>query len=108
MIPDLKIYKGKEVEKTYHIEEVDLLFGVVEDVIDALNLDGLQSGDTNEIIAAVIKAKNQIRPMLMDIFDGLTAEEVRRVRLNNLAEVIVGIANYYFSEVFRINGDEKN
>ena len=42
MIPDLKIYKGREVEKTYHVEEIDLLFGVVEDIIDALNLDSLQ------------------------------------------------------------------
>ena len=31
MIPDLKIYNGRKVEKTYHVEEIDLLFGVVDD-----------------------------------------------------------------------------
>ena len=61
MIPDLKIYHGRKIEKTYHAEEIDLQFGVVEDIIDALDLDSLQGNDAGAIIAAIVKAKNQIR-----------------------------------------------
>ena len=32
MIPDLKIYNGREVKKTYHTEEVNLEFGVLENL----------------------------------------------------------------------------
>lgn len=108
MIPDLKIYKGREVEKVYHVEEIDLMFGVVEDIIDALNLDSLQSGSTKEILSAIIKAKGTLKPMLMDVFDGLTADEIRRTRSQNVSEVIIGIANYYFNDVFKINDERKN
>lgn len=108
MIPDLKIYNGKKVEKTYHVEEIDLLFGVVEDIIDALDLDNLQSGNTQEIISAIIKAKGTLKPLLMDVFDGVTADEIRRTRTQNITEVIVGIANYYFKDVLRANDEAKN
>lgn len=108
MIPDLKIYKGREVEKVYHVEEIDLMFGVVEDIIDALNLDSLQSGSTKEILSAIIKAKGTLKPLLMDVFDGLTADEIRRTRSQNVSEVIIGIANYYFNDVFKINDERKN
>lgn len=108
MIPDLKIYKGREVEKVYHVEEIDLMFGVVEDIIDALNLDSLQSGSTKEIMSAIIKAKGTLKPLLMDVFDGLTADEIRRTRSQNVSEVIIGIANYYFNDVFKINDERKN
>lgn len=107
MIPDLKIYSGRSVEKTYHVEEIDLEFGVVEDVIDALKIDSLQRGDAAEIVAAVIGAKNQVRPLLMDIFDGLTADEVRHTRLKNLTEVVAGIVNYFYAELGTV-ANEKN
>lgn len=108
MIPDLKIYHGRKIEKTYHAEEIDLQFGVVEDIIDALDLDSLQGNDAGAIIAAIVKAKNQIRPLLLDVFDGLTTEEARRTRMNNLVEVVSGIANYYLTEILHIRADEKN
>ena len=95
----LHIYEGRKVVKTYTAESVDLSFGVIEDVIDALDFESMKTGDNKEIAKMLIKCKDQIKPFLMDIFDGLTAEEVRHTRTQNLIDVFRGLYNYAVSEL---------
>ena len=40
----LPIYQKKEIVKTYEADTYDLMFGVLEDVADAIKLDELKSG----------------------------------------------------------------
>ena len=47
----------------------------------------------------LIKCKDQIKPFLMDIFDGLTADEVRHTRTQNLIDVFRGLYNYAVGEL---------
>lgn len=95
----LHIYEGRKVVKTYTAESIDLSFGVIEDVIDALDFENMKTGDNKEMAKMLIKCKDQIKPFLMDIFDGLTAEEVRHTRTQNLIEVFRGLYNYAVSEL---------
>ena len=95
----LHIYEGRKVVKTYTAESVDLSFGVIEDVIDALDFENMKTGDNKEMAKMLIKCKDQIKPFLMDIFDGLTADEVRHTRTQNLIDVFRGLYNYAVSEL---------
>ena len=64
----LKIYKGKKVEKEYKTDTIDCSFGVVEDILDALDFESMKNGTNAEIAATVIKCSKQLKPFLKDIF----------------------------------------
>ena len=44
----------------------------------------------------------------MDIFDGLTAEEIRRVQIQDIIKVFKDLYRYATNEIAQIAGDEKN
>lgn len=87
----LHIYEGRKITKTYTAESIDLSLGVIEDVIAAFDFEHIDINDKTAMIKTVLKCKDQIKPFLMDIFDGLTAEEVRKTRTQNLIDVFRGL-----------------
>ena len=103
----LKIYDGKEVVKTYTAETIDFSFGVVEDVLDTLNFEEMKTGNKAEVAAMIVKCSKQLKPFLMDIFPGVTAEEIRNTRIQNLIEVFRGLYLYATGELGAAAG-EKN
>lgn len=108
----LNIYKGREIEKTYNAENYDLMFGIVEDIMQIFNVESLQSNDDRELIKLVTESLprliNVIKPMLKDIFYGLTDEELRRVKAVEVAEVVVEIIKYSFEQIANSFGTKKN
>lgn len=95
----LKIYDGKYVVKTYTADSIDFSFGVVEDVLDALKFEDMKTGDKTEVAAMIVKCSKQLRPFLMDLFPGVTAEEIRNTRVQNLIEVFRGLYLYAVGEL---------
>ena len=99
----LNIYRGKEIEKTYVTQDADIMFGVVEDLLDALDIEALTGNDKDNMMAAVAKLirarKEVIYPLLKDVFDGLTDEELRRVKLSELVSVIVQLVKYSLEQI---------
>lgn len=104
----LKIYNGNEVEKEYTAETIDFSFGVVEDVLDALDLENMKTGNKTELAAIVVKCSKQLKPFLKDIFTGVTDEEIRRTRIHNLVEVFKGLYDYAIKELGAATSTEKN
>ena len=106
----LNIYEGKKEVKTYKAQTIDFSYGVVEDVLDALNFESMKTGSNTEIASMVIKCSKQLKPFLMDIFDGLTAEEVRHVHIQDIIKVFKDLYRYATNEISQsvIAGDEKN
>lgn len=102
----LKIYEGKEVIKTYTAETLDFSFGVVEDILDALDFEHMSN--QTEIAVMIVKASKQLKPFLMDIFDGVTADEIRHTRMQNLIEIFRGLYRYATKELGAAAGDAKN
>lgn len=104
----LKIYNGRNVVKEYKAETIDFSFGVVEDVLDALDFENMNS--QTEIAGMIIKASKQLKPLLKDIFDGVTDDEIRNTRMQNLIEVFKGLYVYAMQELGRTAaaGNEKN
>lgn len=108
----LNIYNKREIVKTYTADKYELMFGTVEDLVDAINLDAIQTGSDDEIIKAasnlVLTGLDTIKELLKDVFDGLTDEELKRVKVSELIEVIVEIVTYSISQLNFGSGKGKN
>lgn len=104
----LNIYEGNKIVKTYNAETIDFSFSVVEDVLDALDFENMKTGSNAEIAAMVVRCSKQLKPFLMDIFSGLTAEEVRHTHIQDIIKVFKDLYRYATKEIAQIAGDEKN
>lgn len=96
----LPIYKGRKVVKTYKAETICISFGTVEDIIGALHLDGGIKTE-KEIGFAVFAAVGQLKPLLRDIFDGLTDEEIR---CTHISDLVVLFRTLYLYAVETLSG----
>lgn len=100
----LNIYKDqKTIEKTYEVDEYDIMYGTVEDIFDVL--DGIEDLKTNtEMLGLIQKNRKKLNSLLMDIFDGLTEEELRRIKIKELVSLFVSLFKYVQESL----GSEKN
>lgn len=99
----LNIYEKKKIIKTYTAESYDIMFGTAEDLIEALNLDGLKTDDNVELIKVasqvVINAFDVVKPLLKDMFDGLTDEELRNTKVTDVATVLVQVVKFSMNQI---------
>lgn len=81
----------KEIEKVYEAEVFELPFEIIDGVLEALGGDG----DNKEQVGwAILKAASKVKPILIDIFDGLTEEELKRVDVfKGIVPVLFAIFN---------------
>lgn len=91
----LHVYEGRKIAKTYECNTFDIELATVEDVAHAMKLDSMASGSRQEIAGAVLGCIDVIRPFLCDMFDGLTMEEARHTRVENLVEVFQGLFAWF-------------
>ena len=107
----LNIYNKKEIVKTYKTDTYDLMFGTVEDLIDLIDLDKFQTGSDVELIKVVgevvINGLGIIKPLLKDIFDGLTDEELRNTKTSELVIVLTEIIKFTVAQISK-GGNGKN
>lgn len=107
----LNIYEHKEVIKTYEANEYELMFGTVEDMIDAAKLDKIESGTDAEIVMAatnlVTTSMDTVKDLLKDVFDGLTDDEIRHTRVSEIVNVIVDVIRYAISQISLFGGGKK-
>ena len=69
----------------------------------------MKTGDKTELAAMVIKCSKQLKPFLKDLFPGVTDEEIRNTRIQNLIEVFRGLYEYATQELgAAAAGTEKN
>ena len=99
----LTIYKGKEIEKTYTAQDYNVMYGTVEDLLDLLDLDALTGKDKGSMLSAVSRLmksrQDVINPLMLDIFDGLTEDELRRTKAIDVVNVILGLAGFSFDQL---------
>lgn len=99
----LEIYDRRKVVKTYMAESYDIMFGTVEDLISVLDLDKIMSGDDKELVQAVAhaipKVFNMVKPLLKDIFEGLTDEEIKHARLSDIAKCLLIIVKFSIAQI---------
>lgn len=106
----LNIYDKKKIVKTYSVDAYDLMWGVVEDVANAIKLDELKTGSQDEIIKLVanfvVSGRDTVNYLLKDIFDGITDEELRCVRVSEIVTVLVDVVKFTIAQLGKIT--EKN
>lgn len=107
----LNIYENKKVVKTYEAESYDLMFGTVEDVMTIFKVDDLKTGSDVELIrmvgTALPRCINTVKPLLKDIFDGLTDEELKKTKMKEIVIVIIDVIKFAFDQM-SIGFDSKN
>ena len=100
----LNIYSGKDIVKTYETDDFDLTYGVIEDVIEII--DGKDLENKNDLINVAIDSFHLLRPLLKQVFDGLTDDELRTVKIRELIVVIVELIKASISNLKMITGDD--
>ena len=99
----LNIYRGGKIEKTYTAEAYDLMFGVLEDVADAVKIDEMKNGSDEELVKMtanlVVRSMGTVHDLLKDVFEGITEEEIRRTKVIEIATVLVQIIKYTIEQM---------
>lgn len=99
----LDIYENKNVVKTYETDKYSLMFGTIQEFIKIINLDELKSTSEEEIGNLVLKAIpnsiDLISHLMKDIFSELTDDELKNVRLKDIATVIIEVIKYAINEM---------
>ena len=107
----LDIYENRKIVKTYEAETYDLLWGTVEDIADAINIDSLTKANNLEIIKLVTKLVTTnigvFKKLLKDIFEGLTDEELRNTKVKQIAQVMIDVVFYTIGQLGK-GDNEKN
>lgn len=97
----LKIYKAEnhnEVEKVYSVDSLTIMFGTVEDIINVIDIDKIN--DNTAVAGMILKGWKQLKPFLIDIFPGLTEEEIKRVKITEMIPL--------FNDIFKSIGNDLN
>lgn len=101
----LNIYENKKILKTYTSDTYKLQYGTVMDLIDAIDLDKLGSGDDVAFVTAVLNliksSRDFVNFLIKDIFEGLTDDELRNTNLDEIIAVLVNIVKFSVLEMFK-------
>lgn len=109
----LDIYKNGQVEKTYTADTYDVMYGTLEELIDVIDIDQLSSESTTVQAAAITNlisgGMKQIKPILLDVFPGLTPEELKCVKVKDLGKVLLELITYTINQIVGLDdGTGKN
>lgn len=88
----LNIYSAEDknkVEKTYTNESYDLMLGTVEDLMEIIDIDSMT--DNAAIARMVVQSFGKLKPFIKDIFDGVTDDELKRVKVKELIPMFVDV-----------------
>ena len=94
MAISLNIYDPKDRKKVIKVHEVegyDLMLGTVEDFMNVIDLDKID--DDKEVVKMAFNGYKQLKPLLMDIFPDITAEEFKNVKVADLIMLIPQIGH---------------
>ena len=107
----LPIYEKKQVVKTYTAETYDIMFGTVEDLINVVDFDNFTTGKEEDLIKGVAQAIPAvfgfIKPLLKDVFEGLSDDEIKHTKLSDVAQVVVKVIKFSMSQVI-VDAKSKN
>ena len=107
----LDIYDHKTVVKTYETDTYEIMFGTVEDLINAAKLDTIEKGSDAEIVVAatnlVTTSMGTVKDLLKDIFEGITDDEIKHTRVSDIVNVIVEIILYAVGQISVFGGSKR-
>lgn len=87
----------KQILKTYTAESYELMLGTVEDIMEVIDIDN--ATDNVKIAGMVVRCYKQLKPFLKDIFTGLTDEELKGVKVNELIPLFKDIVQTIIEDI---------
>ena len=104
----LNVYdpETKIVAKQLRAETVDIMFGTIEDIIDVIDIDKLD--DNFEYAKIIFIAMKKLKPLLKDIFVGLTDEDLKNTKISELVPLFKDIFKFMMSEINGLGNGSKN
>ena len=98
-----KVDGKKTIVKTYTAETYDLMWGTVEDVANAFHLDDMKEVSSEQLQqqlgAFIVSHLPEVHEFLKDIFEGITDDEIRNTKAEDIIMVFVEIAIYTITNV---------
>lgn len=110
----LNIYNKNKVVKTYKTSDLFVEVGLVEDIFKLVDIDKLLDKSTSEedlgkmVLKLVIKGWGSFKAVILELFEGLTEEEFKHTRLNEVASVILAIVMGALTSLNNIETGKKN
>ena len=105
----LNIYEKKKVVKTYEASAYDLMFGTVEDILEVTKFENITATSNAELVKVVadlaLRSMGTVKYLLMDIFEGLSEEEIKHTKIKEVAWVLIEVIRFAVSQM---GGGEKN
>lgn len=99
----LGIYQKQKCVKTYTASAYDLMFGTAEDILALVKAEDLQAKTEQELVQVVMdiatRSMDTVKGLLLDMFDGLTEEELRNAKLKEVARIILDVIRYATAQV---------
>lgn len=104
----LNIYdpQTKLIAKQYTAETVDIMFGTIEDLIDVIDMDNLNND--MEWVKIITLSMKKIKPLLKEVFTGVTDEELKNTKIKELIPLFIDIFKYSIGELKNLGGNSKN
>lgn len=90
----------------YTAETIDITFGTLEDILNALDFDNLS--DTKQVGIAVLKMSKQLKPFIQELFPDASDEDIRSAKTSNLIEIFKGLYQYATQELGKVGEATKN
>jgi len=106
----LNIYdpETKVITKQYKAESVDIMFGTIEDLIEIIDIDKLSENNDTELTKIILMSIKKVKPLLKEVFTGLTDEELKNTKIKELIPLFIDIVKYMFTEIQGLGGNSKN
>lgn len=93
----INVYKDqKTIEKTYSVDNYDIMYGTVQDILAVLD-DGIPDlNDEEGLFKLIAQNRGKLEDLLLDIFspDGMTREDLRHIKLKELIPLFIDLFNY--------------
>lgn len=106
----LNIYKSRksrEIERTLTANDFELSTGVCEDLIKIVDIDLFTGVDALseesqmlELFKIVSNSFDVFKEMLQEVFEGLTEEDVKNTKLNEIVVVVYQIIRFALQNLF--------
>ena len=90
----------------YNAESIDISFGTLEDILNALDFDNLQ--DKKQVGIAVLKCSKQLKPFLKELFPQASDDDIRSVKASNIIEIFKGLYVFATEELGKVGEATKN
>lgn len=96
----LNIYdKQRLVVKTYTRQDYNVLWGTIEDFLNVLDVDSLVNATNSDSLFAALSRllnvhRETINPLMLDIFEGLTEDELKYTTAKEVITVLAGVCGF--------------